>query len=92
MNDAICDECGTVHARGYPCPACGPAWMRRSPVLPPPGVLVGALDAREARAEADALRSGATAAPVGCICPAGANLTCQRADCPRQARRSWGGS
>jgi len=26
-------------------------------------------------------------APVGCICPAGANLQCHRLDCPRKAPR-----
>lgn len=25
--------------------------------------------------------------PVGCICPAGANLECQRLDCPRKPPR-----
>jgi hypothetical protein len=26
------------------------------------------------------------AQPIGCICPPGANLTCERDNCPRQAR------
>ena len=30
----------------------------------------------------------ATPVPVGCICPPGANLTCERPDCPRKAVRT----
>ena len=37
---------------------------------------------------ASAERRGANAIPIGCICPPGANLTCNRADCPRKVVKS----
>lgn len=59
--EVACGQCRTLHDIAYPCPVCGPSWMRRSPILPPPAVRPGARDASAARAVADALRTAAGA-------------------------------
>ena len=55
-----CSQCGSYHHFNADCPTCAPAWARTSPILPPPVVPRGGMDAavREMVETADALRSG----------------------------------
>lgn len=86
-----CDVCGRTHHFGLRCPPArwgAPAAVGPGVVPAPPLAslrrAVGDADAIAARAEADGARTAA--APVGCVCPPGANRFCDRPDCPRQPR------